>query len=1016
MRSRADALLVLIVLLFWLPLSLGQSVTTGSISGRVFNTASASYVANATVMVEGTSLTAITDDSGSFVLHGVPVGTARVVVAYVGFAAEPQKVTVSGGATTMPDFNLRPARSSAQAGETVQQMATVTVVADREQSAQAIALNDQRNAPSLRNVIAVDEYAADTASGNAGELLKYIPGLAIIYSANAPLDVSVRGLPGYTTEIMMDGASTPSAYPSGTRGSSLFGVPFSNIQRIEATKMPTPDVPAASLGGTINFISNSGFRQKKASLDYNVYSTFDASDSLRAQPSALDVTGKSRIGPSFNLNYVLPIGQSLSFTLGGGYIYNFPVFLTTTPTYNIVNAVMTTPTITYGQQVQATINYNLAVDWKVNDANVVKFTYQGRKRDANSDNATFQIIFGSAATGDQFRTQGVAAGSGGVAQTSTTGHLLMDTKSGTLSHTFRGRRWKVESGLSYSWAHTQTGNSDGAFQSGSFRLAGNHIVVGTGIKGDPWGTAWDVLPTNLSMTLRTTGQPVDLYDASQLVVASGVLQRIIYERTNEQAKTMVTRELGTAFPLTLRAGAQYNRLGYGSHGNTLTYTLPSDTAGHYGLVDGAYTMPYAGHDIQVVNLSKLYALYQSQPNLFTTPAPAAWMSVVNNYRDFDESIAAGFVRADAKLYSGRLWLVGGVRYERTTDKGRGPLIDPSASLQKDEKGNLLKTAGGATVPIATDALQVAKLQYVMGGAHADRHYDDYFPSLNATYAINANLLLRVGYARTIGRPELTSILPGTTFSATTANPQTITINNTGLQPWTANNYDLTFESYLFKGGVGSIGVFEKDIHKFFEAWQTPATPELLALYGIEGGVEGVDYQVITKQNGTGKTQIRGFEFNYKQDLAFLPHWARGVQVFLNYTKLDLAGSALSDFTGFNPKTLSFGLNLVRPRFSVNILIQQQGEVRRAPVAANATSGIPANTYLWQERKLRPTLTATCNLTRYLSIYGSVSDFFGRGFVDRQFQYPNGGSVPEYAKLQRIIEAGTQVTVGVKGKF
>jgi len=66
---------------------LAQPAATGILTGRVFNSASNGYVANARVTVPGTSLVASTDQSGTFTLYGVPRGEARVHVDYVGFAA-----------------------------------------------------------------------------------------------------------------------------------------------------------------------------------------------------------------------------------------------------------------------------------------------------------------------------------------------------------------------------------------------------------------------------------------------------------------------------------------------------------------------------------------------------------------------------------------------------------------------------------------------------------------------------------------------------------------------------------------------------------------------------------------------------------------------------------------------------------------------------------------------------------------------------------------------------------------
>ena len=67
-------------------------------------------------------------------------------------------------------------------------------------------------------------------------------------------------------------------------------------------------------------------------------------------------------------------------------------------------------------------------------------------------------------------------------------------------------------------------------------------------------------------------------------------------------------------------------------------------------------------------------------------------------------------------------------------------------------------------------------------------------------------------------------------------------------------------------------------------------------------------------------------------------------------------------------------------------------------------------------KKRPTLTAEYRILRNLSIYGSLSDFFGGGFKDVQRRYPDGGNTPGYAQFQRVQEWGFAVTLGLKGEF
>ncbi|MBI4626425.1 MAG: TonB-dependent receptor [Verrucomicrobia bacterium] len=46
-------------------------------------------------------------------------------------------------------------------------------------------------------------------------------------------------------------------------------------------------------------------------------------------------------------------------------------------------------------------------------------------------------------------------------------------------------------------------------------------------------------------------------------------------------------------------------------------------------------------------------------------------------------------------------------------------------------------------------------------------------------------------------------------------PGRITVRNTGLRPWSADNYDVSVEFYTERGGLLSAGAFRKDIQDFF---------------------------------------------------------------------------------------------------------------------------------------------------------------------------------------------------------
>ena len=131
----------------------------GVIEGRVFNAATGSTLANARVTLDGLAREVFTDDAGEFRLIGVPAGAAGISVTYLGMVPQRAEVTVAADATARRDFELQLVRAggAVAAGQTVK-LDAFNVVEAREMSAQAISMNEQRNAPNIKNVVAIDEF------------------------------------------------------------------------------------------------------------------------------------------------------------------------------------------------------------------------------------------------------------------------------------------------------------------------------------------------------------------------------------------------------------------------------------------------------------------------------------------------------------------------------------------------------------------------------------------------------------------------------------------------------------------------------------------------------------------------------------------------------------------------------------------------------------------------------------------------------------------------------------------
>ena len=100
------------------------------------------------------------------------------------------------------------------------------------------------------------------------------------------------------------------------------------------------------------------------------------------------------------------------------------------------------------------------------------------------------------------------------------------------------------------------------------------------------------------------------------------------------------------------------------------------------------------------------------------------------------------------------------------------------------------------------------------GNKADAATGIFYPSLNLSSHLNDNLLLRLGAARVMSRPQYHHLMPSTNYNVTQAQGQG---GNPQLAPYrAANQFDVALEWYFNDIGLLSGTVFMKDIASFIE--------------------------------------------------------------------------------------------------------------------------------------------------------------------------------------------------------
>ena len=214
---------------------------SGVVRGTILDTNNAP-LPGAKVRVEGTVLETVTDASGDFSIARVPAGEATVVVDFLGFESAQASVEVEAGSTAVVSVVLEPSQRF---------YGSVTVQAPLLEG-QAKALNQQKNAVSIVNVVASDQIGT-FPDQNAAESTQRIPGISIQRDQGEGRYVLIRGTEARLNSMQIDGQRLPS--PEGDlRNVALDVIPADLLERIEVSKALTPDQDGDAIGGAVNLV------------------------------------------------------------------------------------------------------------------------------------------------------------------------------------------------------------------------------------------------------------------------------------------------------------------------------------------------------------------------------------------------------------------------------------------------------------------------------------------------------------------------------------------------------------------------------------------------------------------------------------------------------------------------------------------------------------------------------------------------------------------------------------------
>ncbi|MGA6180028.1 TonB-dependent receptor [Stenotrophomonas sp. NPDC077421] len=206
---------------------------------------------------------------------------------------------------------------------------------------------------------------------------------------------------------------------------------------------------------------------------------------------------------------------------------------------------------------------------------------------------------------------------------------------------------------------------------------------------------------------------------------------------------------------------------------------------------------------------------------------------------------------------GALRIIGGVRVENTRFAATGNSVDVASNGRS----------------------------YTVTPLNVSRSYTSVLPGLHLRYDAGSDWVLRAAANKTVSRPSFGDIAPRVGLNR---GDEEVRLGNPQLDPYESRNLDLSMEKYIGSTGIVSLGLFHKSIDGYIVSTLSnndPAYP---------------GYEVTRVINGD-KATVRGAEFNWQQQLAFLPSGWDGLLVGASGTWLDtdfdpgLAGRERDDF-------------------------------------------------------------------------------------------------------------------------
>ncbi len=968
------------------PLALASAPgpATGAIRGTVRNAVTGAFLEGAEIELGSSRRLVLAGRGGAFHLDALPPGVATLAVRYAGLTTQTINFNVRAGAEAFADIALT---------SDVYAMDAFKVSEAREGNARAVTL--QRHAINPKEVVATDAFG-NLSDGNVGELLVLLPGVVGEYVGSDVRTVGIRGFSPDLGTTTVDGSTLAnfealsSSPPGGGRNFEFEAISADHIESIEVTKAPTPDMAASSIGGTVNL-------RTKSALDFSDRRRF------RASVGATDQSLRDVVSPngSFSHSEVLGSDRSLGLSLNYGYSHHyFPKegthigFPTTTAAPNFMNLFriydQLRSRVRHGGGIKLDYRPNPSATFFVNALRSDFLEDAGQRPDEGFRRLLLQTVANGSAVAPGY-TDSRAEWRLNAGNTATQEVISAPKEQTTLQLSAGGRHRLRDWLLDYDGSHSRGITAYNTAKHGLGQIS--PILRGIALTLDR--TATD----QSRPVMIQTGGP-DIYNIDNYSAAGTPFT----QRNRRGEDRLWTAKLNAerAFdslvrPLTLKFGGAQQVRERSSYvrDRRWNYLGPDRTAnsGDEGvarfahtsyvadLLNGRYRAP------RWVDARAVHHALQQNPGWFDEDLAFAETNRLQWDQEARETILGAYAMATVKAAR---WLsvMGGARWEETRTEGAANInqVTPAEAARRRAWVGPVNTE---------ESLRRIRAQWATR-LETDGAYRDVFPGLHLRAEPRPGLVVRASYSTSIGRPNFSAVLPTTSVNF---DAETVTTNNTAIGPQHGRSFNVGFEKYLRPAGLVAMNFFRTDIRDMI--YSSTSTVGSGPNNGFDGEYAG--FELRTQANG-GTAKIQGVEFNWRQQLAGLPGWARGLSLFANFTCLKTSGryggsptDPVTELARFTPRSGNFGLAFARHGIDVQVRGTYKGES-----LFSYSTNPAARIYLRSRTNI--TLNFGYRINRHFRVYCDWANIFNA--FDPDYQYRK-------EQIRFNTPSGSRVDFGLK---